>query len=100
LSAYAVASRYGTSDSELHSLRVNVNASAEKSVMMSASWIRTLVMISAGTGTFLPLVFARNDGMSRSLAATNSTSADISVHARYAPRTEMITPTLMKAVPQ
>jgi hypothetical protein len=61
---------------------MNVNASALISVTTSAAWIRRLLITSAGTGTFLPLVLARKDGMSLSLAATNSTSAAIIVHAR------------------
>ncbi len=77
-----MASRYGISDSELHSLSMKVKASAENSVTSSAAWIRMLVMTSAGMGTFRSLVPARKDGMSWSLAATYSTSADIMVQAR------------------
>ena len=99
-SAYPAASRYGISDSALHSLSMNVNASSEISVTSSMIWMRMLVITSAGTGTSRLLALARKAGISLSLAATKSTSAAIMVHARYAPSTEMITPTLMNTSPQ
>ena len=61
---------------------MKLNASSDTSVTNSISWISAVVSSSAETGA--PAVFSRrmNRGMSSSLAATNSTSAAISVHAR------------------
>ena len=57
-------------------------------------------MISAAIGVPAVFIRRRNVGMSAFVAGMYITSAAISVHARYAPSTETITPTLMKVEPQ
>ncbi len=80
--ANAAASRYGISDSALVRLSAKSKASSEKLVTISTAWVSSEVISRAGTGTSAALARRRKRGMSSSFAATKSTSAAISVHAR------------------
>lgn len=76
------------------------SASAANSNATSKRVVSAAAITSAVTGASWRLVRARNRGMSSDLAGMNSTSAAISVQARYAPSTDTMTPTLMNTAPQ
>ncbi|CAM5494851.1 hypothetical protein SVIOM342S_01800 [Streptomyces violaceorubidus] len=80
--AKAAASRYGIRDRALVRLSAKSKASLEKLVATSTTWVSSEDISRAGTGTSAALARRRKRGMSSSLAATNSTSAAISVQAR------------------
>src|SRR5262245_20149317 len=67
---------------------------------MTISWTMMLVAHSATEGTLLTFSTANTFGMSLFLAAADATSAQISDHARYAPSTDTIRPTLTNTAPQ
>ena len=62
--AYPATSRYGNSDIELANFSISVNASSEKSVLITKSWTMPLLSHRAVAGTLVWFSVAKILGMS------------------------------------
>src|ERR1700685_3946129 len=95
----AATRKYGISAIELVRLIISENASIDQYLLITNSCTTVLVSQIAATGNLRSFCFANIFGIVPMRAAANSTSAQMSDHARYAPRIETISPAPINTVP-